>query len=121
MSTKSILDEKMDSLRIADGLDAIFEIFRRCNKYIDETMPWVLSKDDTKRDRLATVLYHLVESIRIGAVLLQAFMPDTAEKIFRQLNTDLIGIDTINEFGQYKSGTKLGNAEPLFMRIDNKK
>ena len=121
MSTKVILDEKMDSLRIADALDAIFEIFRRCNKYIDETMPWVLAKDETKKDRLATVLYHLVESIRIGAVLLQAFMPDTTEKIFRQLNTDLTGIDTIGEFGQFESGTKLGTAEPLFMRIDVKK
>ena len=121
ISTKGILDDKMDNLRIADGLDAIFEIFRRCNKYIDETMPWILAKDEDKKDRLATVLYNLVESIRIGAVLLQAFMPDTADKIFRQLNTDLSGIDTIHEFGQYKSGTKLGEAEPLFMRIDNKK
>ena len=121
MSVKDILDEKMEQLRIADGLDAIFEIFRRCNKYIDETMPWILAKDDSKKDRLATVLYHLVESIRIGAVLLQAFMPDTADKIFRQLNTDLTGIDTIIEFGQYESGTKLNEAEPLFMRIDTKK
>lgn len=121
ISTKSILDDKMDNLRIADGLDAIFEIFRRCNKYIDETMPWILAKDDDKKDRLATVLYNLVESIRIGAVLLQAFMPDTAEKIFRQLNTELSGIDTISEFGQYMSGTKLNEAEPLFMRIDTKK
>ena len=121
LSTKDILDDKMDNLRIADGLDAIFEIFRRCNKYIDETMPWVLAKDDSKRERLSTVLYNLVESIRIGAVLLQAFMPDTADKIFKQLNTDLTGIDTINRFGQYKSGTKLNHADPLFMRLDVKK
>ena len=121
ISTKSVLDDKMDNLRIADGLDSIFEIFRRCNKYIDETMPWILAKDDSKKDRLATVLYNLVESIRIGAVLLQAFMPDTAEKIFKQLNTDLVSLDTIDNFGQYKSGTKLNNPEVLFMRIDTKK
>ena len=121
MSTKDILKEKMDNLRIADALDSIFEIFRRCNKYIDETMPWVLAKDDSKKDRLATVLYNLVESIRIGTVLLQSFMPDTASSIFKQLNTDLTSIDTIEEFGQYKNGTKLNEAVPLFMRIDTKK
>ena len=121
ISTKKVLDEKMDSLRIADGLDVVFEIFRRCNKYIDETMPWVLAKDEDKKNRLATVLYNLVESIRIGAVLLESFMPDTAEKIFTQLNTDLTTIDTISNFGEYKSGTKLGDAVPLFMRIDVKK
>ena len=121
LSTKEVLDEKMDSLRVADGLDSVFEIFRRCNKYIDETMPWVLAKDDSKKDRLATVLYHLVESIRIGAVLLQAFMPETSKKIFKQLNTDLISFDTISEFGQYQTGTKIGESEVLFMRIDTKK
>ena len=121
MSVKNILDEKMDNLRIAEALDSIFEIFRRCNKYIDETMPWVLAKDDDKKDRLATVIYNLIESIRIGAVLLQAFMPSTSVKIFKQLNTDLTTIDTIDEFGKYESGTKLNDAEVLFMRIDNKK
>ena len=121
LEAREILDEKMNNLRIADGLDSIFEIFRRCNKYIDETMPWILVKDEEKKDRLATVLYNLVESIRIGTVLLQAFMPDTADKIFRQLNTDLKSIDTINSFGQYVSGTKLNEPEVLFMRIDNKK
>ena len=121
MSTKDILQDKMDSLRVADGLDSVFEIFRRCNKYIDETMPWVLAKEEDKKDRLSTVLYNLVESIRIGAVLLCPFMPDTSDKIFKQLNTDLAGVDSIDEFGQYKSGTKIGSADPLFMRIDNKK
>ena len=121
LSIKDILDDKMNRLRVADGLDSIFEIFRRCNKYIDETMPWILAKDESKKDRLQTVLYNLVESIRIGTVLLQAFMPDTAEKIFQQLNTDLVGINTIEEFGQYQSGTKLGKAQVLFMRIDTKK
>ena len=121
LSTKSVVDEKMDSLRIADSFDAIFEIFRRCNKYIDETMPWVLVKDESKKDRLATVLYNLVESIRYGTVLLQAFMPDTAEKIFKQLNTDKTTFDTLDKFGYYESGTKVGKAEVLFMRIDTNK
>ena len=121
IATKNNVDEKMDNLRIADSLDAIFEIFRRCNKYIDETMPWVLAKDESKRDRLATVLYNLVESIRYGAVLLQAFMPDTAEKIFKQINTDKTMFDTLDKFGYYESGTKVGKAEVLFMRIDTNK
>ena len=121
IATKNNVDEKMNNLRIADSLDAIFEIFRRCNKYIDETMPWVLAKDESKRDRLATVLYNLVESIRYGAVLLQAFMPDTAEKIFKQINTDKTMFDTLDKFGYYESGTKVGKAEVLFMRIDTTK
>ncbi len=120
MSTRNIVDEKMDYLRVADGLDAIFEIFRRCNKYIDETMPWVLAKDESKRERLTTVLYNLVESIRVGTVLLQAFMPDTAKNIFDQLNTDKITYDTILEFGQYESGTKVGESKVLFQRIEKK-
>ena len=121
IATKNNVDEKMNNLRIADSLDAIFEIFRRGNKYIDETMPWVLAKDESKRDRLATVLYNLVESIRYGAVLLQAFMPDTAEKIFKQINTDKTMFDTLDKFGYYESGTKVGKAEVLFMRIDTNK
>ena len=121
IATKNNVDEKMNNLRIADSLDAIFEIFRRCNKYIDETMPWVLAKDESKRDRLATVLYNLVESIRYGAVLLQAFMPYTAEKIFKQINTDKTMFDTLDKFGYYESGTKVGKAEVLFMRIDTNK
>ncbi len=120
VSTKKNVDEKMDSLRIADSLDAIFEIFRRCNKYIDETMPWVLAKDESKQDRLATVLYNLVESIRYGTVLLQAYLPDTAKRIFEQLNTDKIGFDTLDKFGYYESGSKVGKAEVLFKRIDVK-
>lgn len=121
ISTRSIVDEKMEGLRIADALDAIFEIFRRCNKYIDETMPWVLAKDESKKDRLATVLYNLVESIRIGTVLLQAFMSETAQKIFEQLNTDKREFNTLDKFGYYESGNKIGEAKVLFMRIDTKK
>jgi methionyl-tRNA synthetase len=120
LGTKKIVDSKMNELKIADSLDAVFEIFRRCNKYIDETMPWVLAKDETKQERLQEVLYNLVESIRIGAVLLQAYLPDTSSKIFEQLNTNNISFDTLDKFGYYESGTKLNDAQVLFMRIDTK-
>ena len=121
LNTKEIVEGKMDNLRIADSLDTIFDIFRRCNKYIDETMPWVLAKDEEKKDRLSTVLYNLVESIRFGTVLLQPFMPDTAAKIFKQLNTDKITYDTLDKFGYYESGTHVGEAQVLFQRIEVKK
>ena len=120
IDTKTKVDEKMDNLRVADSLDCIFEIFRRCNKYIDETTPWVLAKDESKRDRLNQVLYNLVEAIRYGTVLLQAFMPDTAIEIFRQLNTNKVSYDTLDKFGYYESGTKVGEVKVLFKRIDNK-
>ena len=118
LSTRDIVDNKMNNLRVADSLDAIFDIFRRCNKYIDETMPWVLSKDEKHFDRLSTVLYNLVESIRFGAVLLQAYMPDTSKKIFEQLNTDVKDFNSLDKFGYYESGTKLNNSFVLFQRID---
>ena len=119
-NTKLLVEDRMDNLRVADAIDSVFEIFRRCNKYIDETMPWVLAKEEDKKDRLNTVLYNLVESIRIGAVLLQPFMPDTANEIFKQLNTDLNSYDSIDCFGKYPSGNKLGEAKVLFQRIDTK-
>lgn len=115
---KSIIDSKMDELRVADALEEVFNIYRRCNKYIDETTPWVLAKDDSKKDRLATVIYNLIEAIRIGTVLLKAFMPSTSEKIFYQINTGLESFDSILEFGEYESGTKVNEAEVLFRRID---
>ena len=118
LSSRDIVDDKMNNLRVADSLDAIFDIFRRCNKYIDETMPWVLAKDEKCLNRLSTVLYNLVESIRFGAVLLQAYMPDTSEKIFNQLNTNIKSFDSLDKFGYYKSGTKLNEAFVLFQRID---
>ena len=118
LSSKDIVDEKMNNLRVADSLDAIFDIFRRCNKYIDETMPWALAKDEKKFDRLSTILYNLVESIRFGAVLLQAYMPSTSEKIFELLNTNIRNFDSLNKFGYYKSGTKLNESFVLFQRID---
>ena len=121
MNTKTLVDKRMDELRVADSLDVLFEIFRRCNKYIDETMPWVLAKDESKQDRLNEVLYNLVEAIRIGTVMLQAYLPDTSAKIFEQLNTNYISFDTLDKFGYYESGTNVGVAEVLFKRIEVKK
>lgn len=110
--------EKMDALRIADAIDEIFMCLRASNKYIDETTPWALAKNEDSLPRLKTVLYNLIESIRVCAVYLQAFLPDTADKIFEMLNTDLKEYDTTNEFGMYKSGTKLNEPSILFERID---
>ena len=121
INTKILVDKKMDELKIADSLDALFEIFRRCNKYIDETMPWSLAKDETKQERLNEVLYNLVESIRFGTVMLQAYLPDTAAKIFEQLNASDTSYDTLDKFGYYESGTSVGKAEVLFQRIEVKK
>jgi len=121
LSSMDKVDGKMNELRVADSLDEVFEVFRRCNKYIDETMPWVLAKDESKKDRLNTVLYNLVESIRFGTVLLQAYLPDTASSIFNQLNTTYTGYDTLDKFGYYESDSKVGEAKVLFQRIENKK
>ena len=99
----------------------IFNLFKRCNKYIDETMPWALAKDPEKKDRLSTVLYNLVESITIGASLLTPFMPETAEKIFAQLNSSERSMDELEMFGLYKSGNKVTDKpEILFARLDAK-
>lgn len=116
--SRDLVDKSMSELRVADALDNIFSIYRRCNKYIDETMPWVLDKDSAKKDRLATVLYNLVEAIRFETVLLQAFLPDTSTKIFKQLNTNITSYDSLDKFGYYESGTKLGDVYVLFKRID---
>lgn len=114
--------EKMDKLRVADAITEIFTLFKRCNKYIDETMPWALAKDETKQDRLATVLYNLVESITIGASLLQPFMPETAQKIANQLNASLREMDELDSFGKYVSGTNVvSKPEILFARLDVEK
>ena len=109
---------KMDELRVADAITEIFALFKRCNKYIDETEPWVLAKDEAKLDRLSTVLYNLVESIAIGASLLEPFMPSTAKKIAQQLNTSVRSFEDCEEFGLYESGNKV-TAEPeiLFARL----
>ena len=120
LASKTNVTTKMDEYRIADALNQLFDVYRRCNKYIDETMPWVLAKDETKKDRLNTVLYNLVESIRYATVLLQAFLPDTAKEIFRQLNTEYTTFDTLDSFGKYQSNTKVNDAKVLFQRIENK-
>jgi len=118
LSTKDKVEENFDKFRIADSLENVLDIYRRCNKYIDETMPWVLAKDETKNDRLATVLYNLMESIRIATVYLQAYLPDTADSIFNQINTNLRTYDSVSKFGGYKSNTKLNPAVVLFQRIE---
>jgi methionyl-tRNA synthetase len=112
---------KMDKLRVADAISEIFTLFKRCNKYIDETLPWVLAKDEEKKARLETVLYNLVESICIGASLLEPFMPETAEKILAQLSAKARTIDELGQYGLYKSGTKVTETpEILFARLDLK-
>ena len=112
------ITNKMNELKIGDALQEIFEVLRKCNKYIDDTTPWLLAKDETKKARLGTVLYNLLESIRICAVLLSAFLPETAEKIFEQLNTEVNSFASTNEFGLLTSGIKLKEPVHLFDRID---
>ena len=115
------VESKMKELRVADALTEIFNLFKRCNKYIDETEPWVLAKDEAKKDRLATVLYNLVEGISIGAGLIEPFMPETAQKIMKQLNSEIRDFDSLKTFGVYVSGTKLTDTpEILFARLDPK-
>ncbi len=119
--TRDKVAEKMADLRVADSMTEIFNLFRRCNRYIDETMPWVLAKDEASKDRLATVLYNLVEGITIGASLLSPYMPETSEKIFAQLNTSMVEFDNLATFGNYKSGTKVTEKpQILFARLDEK-
>ena len=113
--------QKMKDLRVADAISEVFGVFRRCNKYIDETAPWVLAKGEAKSDRLAEVLYNLAESITVGASLLYSFLPETAEKIVAQLHTQLRGFEELNQFGLYENGTKVtGTPEILFARLDAK-
>lgn len=115
------VEQSMDSFHIADALEAVMSIAKRCNKYIDETMPWALAKDESKKDRLSTVLYNLVESIRILAVLLTPFMPETAKAIFEQINTDVTDYESVKSFGAIPQGSRVGAAAPLFARIDAQK
>ena len=118
-STVDRVDAKMGELRVADAITEIFALFKRCNKYIDETMPWALAKDESKQDRLATVLYNLVESISIGAELLESFLPETAEKVLNQLNATRRGYDKLHTFGLYPDGGKVTEKpEILFARLD---
>ena len=121
IQTRAKVEAKMEQLRVADAITEIFTLYKRCNKYIDETMPWALAKDETKKERLQTVLYNLIESICIGTSLLAPFMPETATKIFAQLNTKERAIDELATFGLYPNGTKVTEKpEILFARLDVK-
>ena len=117
--TRDKVEEKMNDLHVADGLTEVINLFKRCNKYIDETEPWVLAKDETKTDRLKTVMYNLTEGINIGAALLKAFMPETSEKILAEINAEEVAYDDLNTFGHYKSGNKVTeDPQILFQRLD---
>ncbi len=119
LNTRIRVSNAMDKLRVADAMTEIFNLFKRCNKYIDETMPWALAKEEESRDRLATVLYNLVESIVIGATLLEPYMPETSEKILAQLNAPKRKVNDLVKFGGYKSGTRVTDQpEILFARLD---
>jgi len=121
LGTKAKVAAKMEELRVADAITEIFTLFKRCNKYIDETMPWALAKDEDKKDRLATVLYNLVEGICIGASLLESFMPETTGKILAQLNAPKREYEELETFGLYPSGNKVTEKpEILFARLDVK-
>jgi len=115
---QEVVDEKMQVLHISDVLDSIFELLRKCNKYIDDTTPWILAKDETKKGRLSTVLYNLLECIRISAILLKPFIPTTSDKILYQLNTKVCDYESSKQFGGLENNIELNNPEPLFMRID---
>ena len=120
-ATKAKVAAKMEELRVADAMTEIFGLFKRCNKYIDETMPWALAKDEAKKDRLEEVLYNLVESITIGACLLESFMPETTEKILAQLNAEKRSYEELDQFGLYVSGNKVTDQpQILFQRLDVK-
>ena len=120
-ATKAKVAAKMEELRVTDAMTEIFGLFKRCNKYIDETMPWALAKDEAKKDRLEEVLYNLVESITIGACLLESFMPETTEKILAQLNAEKRSYEELNQFGLYVSGNKVTDQpQILFQRLDVK-
>ncbi len=115
----NLVETKMNSFKVNEALEDIFELLKRCNKYIDDTTPWLLAKDETKLDRLKTVLYNILESIRISAILLRAFIPTTSDRIFKMLNTKNIEFDTL-EFGKLENNITLNEAEILFERIDTK-
>ena len=118
-SLKTVVDEKMNGLKVNEAIEEIMEVLRSCNKYIDETTPWVLAKDETKKDRLATVLYNLLESIRICAILLSPFIPDTSNKILEELNTKETSYDSL-DFGKLEENLQLNEPKILFNRIETK-
>ena len=118
LATPAIVEQKMNELRVGDSIEAIMELFRRCNKYIDETAPWTLAKEEALKPRLNTVLYNLLEGIRIGAVLMEPFMPETSKKVFEQLNTKQTSYDSILSFGSFEANKVTDKPEPLFARVD---
>jgi len=121
MAAVKAFDEKMDTFHIADAIDEVVSLLRRTNKYIDETMPWALAKDEAKKARLGTVMYNLLECIRIAAILLEPIMPTTSQSIYTQIGTSAVGYATLNTFGGIKTGDSVGEASVLFARIDEKK
>ena len=121
LSTLGEVTKLLDTYKVSDALSKIFDLAKRCNKYIDETMPWALAKDEEKKARLGTVLYNLLEGIRFIAVLLEPFMPETSVKILEQIGTDVNTLDSLEEFGAVKAGDKVGVATPLFSRLDIEK
>ena len=121
LETVKKVEKCFETYRVADAVEAVLNLAKRSNKYIDETMPWALAKDESKKARLGTVLYNLLETIRYIAILLTPFMPQTAEKIFEQMNCDIKDYDSMNTFGALKAGTKVNEAQALFARIDAEK
>ena len=121
LSTLGEVTKLLDTYKVSDALSKIFDLAKRCNKYIDETMPWALAKDEEKKARLGTVLYNLLEGIRFIAVLLEPFMPETSVKILEQIGTDVNTLESLAEFGAVKAGDKVGVATPLFSRLDIEK
>lgn len=121
LETVKNVDKLLNEYRMSDAIDAVISLARRSNKYIDETAPWVLAKDEANRERLGTVLYNLLESIRYIAILISPFMPETAEKIFNQINSNVKDYNSLENFGGLKAGEKVGTATPLFSRLDSEK
>ena len=121
LNTLPEVTKLLDTYKVSDALSKIFELAKRCNKYIDETMPWALAKDEEKKERLGTVLYNLIEGIRYIAVLLKPFMPETGDKILEQIGTNIDTLDSLAEFGAIKAGDSVGTATPLFSRLDVEK
>lgn len=121
LETLKTVESKIDTYHMADAVEAVMNLAKRCNKYIDETAPWALAKDESNKDRLGTVLYNLLEGIRFIAVLLKAFMPDTSKAILLQINCDIDSYESLLDFGALKAGGKVGEATPLFARIDAEK
>ena len=121
LNTVKNVDKLLNEYRMSDAIDAVISLARRSNKYIDETAPWVLAKDEANKERLGTVLYNLLESIRYIAILISPFMPETAEKIFEQINSDVKDYSTLESFGGLKAGTRVGTPTPLFSRLDSEK